>query len=147
MNHKYINKNTFDVVDNIFEVDELLAETISMLNKKGYYTKYCCSGHVKDPRIYELTKGNNTLIENVGYMVDNQNILIPYTFTTVYIMFNNYYHFDNLPEGFKQKENTIEFVISYYKDNVRKESNDIENEIKNANDRLFEWVINLPKKI
>ena len=35
---------------------------ISMLNKKGYYTKYCCSGHVKNPRIYELTKDNNTLI-------------------------------------------------------------------------------------
>ena len=54
MNHKYINSETFEIMNNIIEVDEAIAETISILNKKGYYTKYCCSGHVKDPRLYEL---------------------------------------------------------------------------------------------
>ena len=40
MNHKYIDSNTFEIVNNIIEVDEDIAETISILNKKGYYTKF-----------------------------------------------------------------------------------------------------------
>lgn len=30
---------------NIVEIDELLIPTIIMLNRKGYVTEYCCSGH------------------------------------------------------------------------------------------------------
>lgn len=30
---------------NVAEIDELLIPSILELNKKGYYTKYCCSGH------------------------------------------------------------------------------------------------------
>ena len=33
--HKYLNSNTFEIVNDIFEVDKLIAETISILNKKG----------------------------------------------------------------------------------------------------------------
>ena len=61
MNHKYINKETFEIVDNVFEVDEDISQTISILNKKGYYTKYCCSGHAKDPRLYELYNVKNVI--------------------------------------------------------------------------------------
>ena len=31
------------------EVDPNIANTISILNKKGFYTVYCCEGHDKDP--------------------------------------------------------------------------------------------------
>ena len=75
MNHKYINKETFEIVDNIFEVDEDIAETISILNKKGYYTKYCCSGHVKDPRLYELynVKNNeNFKFKKLGNIINEE---------------------------------------------------------------------------
>lgn len=51
--HKYINNNTYEIINNVFEVDDLMGETISILNKKGYHTLYCCSGHVKDHRLYE----------------------------------------------------------------------------------------------
>lgn len=51
--HKYLNSNTFEIINNVFEVDDLMGETISILNRKGYHTLYCCSGHVKDPRLYE----------------------------------------------------------------------------------------------
>lgn len=30
---------------NTFYCDEWIAPTISLLNKKGYFTEYCCSGH------------------------------------------------------------------------------------------------------
>lgn len=29
----------------VIELDELIAPTIIKLNKKGYHTQYCCSGH------------------------------------------------------------------------------------------------------
>lgn len=29
----------------VVELDELITSTIIELNKKGYYTKFCCSGH------------------------------------------------------------------------------------------------------
>ena len=30
----------------MFEIDELMIEPIRILNKKGYTTRFCCSGHV-----------------------------------------------------------------------------------------------------
>ena len=32
----------------VIETDELITPTIMLLNKKGYYTDYCCSGHWYD---------------------------------------------------------------------------------------------------
>lgn len=45
MNHKYLNSETFEVIDNIIEVDEDIAETISVLNKKGYCTNFLPKSH------------------------------------------------------------------------------------------------------
>lgn len=156
MNHKYINKETFEIVDNVFEVDEDIAQTISILNKKGYYTKYCCSGHVKDPRLYELYNVKNDQdfeFKNFGYIINqeksNYNILMPSIYTSVYIMFLNNYNFDNLPEGFNKVngDSTDDYVISkqicYYKDGKRKDLNIINKEIKDANDKLLKWSLSL----
>ncbi len=33
----------------IVELDELIAPAIILLNQKGYFTKYCCSGHWYNP--------------------------------------------------------------------------------------------------
>lgn len=50
----YIDSKTFEVIGDIsdarisgplFECDELLAPTISILNKLGFTTEFCCSGH------------------------------------------------------------------------------------------------------
>ena len=50
----FINKNDFSIVgyvdnyilaDDYFECDDLIAPAISLLNKKGYRTEFCCSGH------------------------------------------------------------------------------------------------------
>jgi hypothetical protein len=30
----------------LFEVDDLIAEPVRVLNQKGYVTKFCCSGHI-----------------------------------------------------------------------------------------------------
>lgn len=153
MNHKYINKNTFEIVDNVFEVDDDIAETISILNKKGYYTSFSCSGHVKDSRLYELYDINDKSIFDdtyLGYIVDsdevNSKILLPYTFTQIYIMFTSKHDFINLPNGFYMVDNnTIEMIIDYYVNGERKDLNDIDKEIKVANRVLLEWAKSLPK--
>lgn len=44
--HPY-NVGNCDVCnENVFEVDELIAPTIIELNKRGWTTKFCCSGHL-----------------------------------------------------------------------------------------------------
>lgn len=153
MNHKYLSSNNFEIVNNIFEVDEDIAKTISILNKKGYYTKFCCSGHIKDPRLYEMYNKKNDVVYddfNLGYIVNNYedgyDILIPYTFTTVYIMFNDNYNFINLPPGFrKTNDQIIETLIHYYSNGKRKNWYDIDKEIKLANELLLKWALSLPE--
>ncbi len=58
-NMAYININTYDILevpekeelDDYFECDEFIAPIISLLNKKGYKTKFCCEGHLFDGAI------------------------------------------------------------------------------------------------
>lgn len=35
-------------VGNLIEIDELMIPTIKILNQKGYFTRFCCSGHYYD---------------------------------------------------------------------------------------------------
>lgn len=155
MNKKYINSETFEIEKNIFEVDEDIANTISILNKKGYKTSYCCSGHIKDPRLYEkyyISNDNDwgSDIPN-SYIIDKTNdgyyLLKPYTETHIYIKFCNEYHFLNLPIGFiLEKDNTLYKEISYYNESQKKSSNEIDKEIKESNKQLVEWAKTLPSK-
>lgn len=95
--------------------------------------------------------------KNLGYIVkqekSNYDIIMPSIFTSVYIMFENNYNFDNLPDGFNKVENDNidDYVISkeicYYKNGRRKGCNVIEKEIKDANDKLLEWAISLSNNI
>lgn len=45
----YIRSDTFELssckTDDCFEVDDAIAEIIVVLNRKGYRTAFCCSGH------------------------------------------------------------------------------------------------------
>lgn len=43
--YEYIHCPKTSCVGILVEVDELLIPTIKILNKKGYSTKFCCSGH------------------------------------------------------------------------------------------------------
>lgn len=66
-NTVYINMNTFEMFNDLkdtridgpmFECDEIIAPTIQALNKLGFKTQACCSGHICD------FKGINSLVPN-----------------------------------------------------------------------------------
>lgn len=123
MNNKYISTDNYEIIEknNFFEVDEKIAETISILNKKGYITKYSCSGHLltysykfKDDisLINEAKKDNLIHIFNVNdksfeYYRDVE-------ITSVYVKFIKHYNFPNLPDGFEY-ETTQEQKDDYLK--------------------------------
>lgn len=146
MNHKYIDKNTFEIVDNVFEIDEDIALTISILNKKEYHTLYCCSGHVKDSRIYEKYPIEKVDVDYDSYKIDDKYILIPPLDTTIYILFTEDYNFNNLPTGFTKDKNHMEKVIEYYDNGIKKSNNEILKEIKDSNYELLEWAKSLPSR-
>lgn len=149
--HKYLNSYTFEIVNDIFEVDDLIGETISILNKKGYHTLYSCSGHVKDPRLYEKYHIHKDELNGIyNYHIINEeddyvDVLIPYQSTFTYIMFNKKYNFD-LSKSFRwEDDKTIySYAINYYENNKKRSSNDIQKEIENVNNELLSWALSLP---
>lgn len=148
MNNKYIDKDTYEVVDNIFEVDEAIADTISILNKKGYYTLYSCSGHVKNPRIYEKYPLNSVDDYYESYIVDEKYVLVPFSYTYIYILFDKHYHFNILPSKFHyDSKNIISQKIFYYEKGIKKKSANIQKEIDDANNELLEWAKKLSNNI
>lgn len=44
-NKEWISCPNTKCIGQVIEVDELILLTIKILNQKGYYTKFCCSGH------------------------------------------------------------------------------------------------------
>lgn len=151
---KCISNKTYDIIDDFFEVDDDISNSISLLNKKGYHTLFCCSGHLKDPRLYEKYRIEKESFDgeilNDAYVVYEDDkyidILEPYTFTSCYVMFDKDYHFPDLPQGFKILDNNvIDRVIPFYENGIKRSYEDISKEIKEVNDILYNWVINLKK--
>jgi hypothetical protein len=46
--HAYTVGNCKKCGENVAEVDDMIIDTIILLNKKGYKTKFCCSGHLNE---------------------------------------------------------------------------------------------------
>lgn len=146
---KYINYDNFEINNEYFEVDDLIAESISLLNKKGYKTLFSCSGHVKNPNLYEkyrYRKDEFEPMESSEYYIikeDSEYIetLEPYSFTSCYIMFDKEYHFENLPDGFSLYENNvIDRIIYFYENKNKRKSDDIQKEIEHVNQILLNWI-------
>jgi len=115
-----IHKITFEIIqgynredsgtDDYFEVDDLIALTISILNKKGYTTTFCCSGH-PFINLSEAFADNSDALNGIPGMqeiLENTNpefkhkYVGKFTMSDVYcyIAFAEPVHFDALPDGF-----------------------------------------------
>jgi hypothetical protein len=49
---------------NSIRVDEPIARTIALLNKKGYITTYCCSGHIYPALSYDSVTGKKEICDS-----------------------------------------------------------------------------------
>lgn len=101
----------------VFEVDELIAPVISILNKKGYHTEYCCSGHMVG-------------IYTNDYGIPNDDC---------YIKFKNYHDFKVIPDGFDYDVGDIYTIRKYYIG----DSLSVYYSILETMKDLLEWAINL----
>ena len=63
---------------NVFEVDELIAPTIIELNRKGWTTEFCCSGHLGEPIIATYIKFTHfpNVVLPVGFYRDKDCIRV-----------------------------------------------------------------------
>jgi len=100
----------------VVQIDELLIPTIILLNKKGYRTSYCCSGHF-----------TTSMYENA------------------YIMFKHNCQPPTIPKGFNGEYNFASqaYVIrKWFKEDVEKER--VENTLTTALE-LYKWADSLPE--
>ena len=167
--HKYIDTNTFEIKDNIIEVDAQIAETISVLSKKGYKVKACSAGHVnkeiqsvfcsKSEKNTDFLRKYNIDVKTIIEKQDRLHIYFKPASTDIYIMFTKNYHFNKSLKGFKKyltgnKErrnysktgfNTVKKVVPYFRGPIRKSDSEIEKEIAQSNKELLEWAKSLPR--
>lgn len=94
----------------IVEVDELITPTIMLLNKKKYYTDYCCSGHWYD-------SSNNI------YISFNEDIKLPF-----------------YPDGFSVENNIGKVVLRKWLNDKRYNTQSKINLIHKYNKILYKWV-------
>jgi len=139
-----MHKETFQILHNDYrilpddyvEIDELIAPIIRVLNRKGYITKYCCSGHSMDEclawvRTAEGSEYQETMIPMVSYIIFVEGITLPV-----------------LPSGFDVVENPasrLEIRKVYYIDNAF--DNQFYERARNILEtmkQLYEWALDLP---
>ena len=105
----------------MIEIDELFLISISILNKKGYRTTFCCSGHPLEHKT----------IYNHSYISFDSNILLP-----------------NLPVGFKYDEDIDcningDIVIRKFFSDLNNDSKITKELLITAKD-VLEWAESLP---
>lgn len=109
----YMHKETFDISlntgyrqinnpEHFFEIDELIALPVQVLNRKGYFTEFCCAGHtfgaLWDPDMIPMPPGARNPYagtKDFFYEVDS--------FSDSYISFKEGIFLPSLPPGYNGK--------------------------------------------
>lgn len=146
-----INKENFDILhdceagkeDDYFEVDENIALIISMLNKKGYKTTFCCSGHAF-ASINEFRADNKDDFEclvffdlqDIRYENGRYKAFDRDNAKYCYIAFEKDYSFPSIPEGFAYNKNSKSIEKEYISES---DTYDLIQEIVDSMKALYEW--------
>ena len=171
----FINMNDFSIVSNVedktildqyFECDDLIAPAISLLNKKGYKTTFCCSGHPfsninvglleDEPKkedfqeIGDIIRIENTYeyLQKIKYNDDIEKTSKEYPYCVIsnnvfcdimYVAFEEEYFFPDLPGNAYIDDGNIYWEL----DETAKEGFELVTKIYEMNKIFYEWVENL----
>ena len=151
---KYLDLEKLEYNDKVVEIDDDIADTILELNKKGYKTCSCCSGHSKIefyPFEVPLCKKEEVLKSHDLIYEENDKLYCVQLSanTYIYIKFNQYYDFKNIPNGFEYDRKSAVigkkiYLWDYDNECYIRPSSIIEKEIKKSNKELFDWAKELP---
>lgn len=110
----------------LFEVDEMIAPIISLLNKKGYKTKYCCSGHLNEVIYKDSSTPHNDCYIMFANKNKFKNIKMPENFVVEY-------------EGYDDKKSLLIYKLYESEQEFERYI-----EIYETMKSLYEWVVKLP---
>ncbi len=147
-----IHKESFDILqyceegkeNEYFEVDENIALVISLLNKKGYKTTFCCSGHAfdemtefyaDDKKSFECLIFSN--LQDIRYEGGRYKAVDRGNAKYCYIGFEEDYDFPELPDGFIYDEEAKSIEKDYINES---DTYDLIQEIVDTMKALYEWV-------
>ena len=143
----------------VFICDKLIAPSISKLNKKGYRTIASCSGHYSysyyewfNVNINELEKiksNSKNIIKRID--TDSFDYISEIESTRIYVLFDEKYLFDSIPDGYKisdfnGKGVILDHKVDYYKNGSRRKQKDVVNEIEEYCKILDKWASELPER-
>ena len=129
----------YDPRPDFFEVDELIAVQIQILNRKGYKTACCCAGHPFDAAVFwpvasETGKEQWVVCDYIQRGCES------------YVTFAEKYEFDTLPKGFTSYitgAGVTRIVREHPKDGDDWET---VHSIMDAMEQLYLWASDLPDK-
>ena len=70
-------KTSCNTIAVIGPIDDMITPTVLELNKKGYLTDFCCSGHYNDYDLYIKFEFNIIIPKNIpkGFVLEEDNII------------------------------------------------------------------------
>ena len=151
-NNICINATTFEIteIENSYIVSKKLGKTISILNKKGYYTESCCKAALSKPLIIsdiihnlieeKLIEVNEYTTEKIRKTIDMCDC------ESTIIIFKKNYEFKNLPKGFKLIGKDLYYNLKVLKDGLNIEFKslvELDKENEESLKLLEKWADNL----
>ena len=133
--------------NNCFEVDALIAKSIQLLNRKGYTTDFCCSGHYgKDENLV------TPIVDEYDNVLGETEVSV--LRTSVYVSFNESIFLLTIPEGWYVDDLYPNVIRAKIEDNSDLRNSDgidgikerfrVFKQILKRNAQLYSWARTLP---